>query len=314
MSLDRHIGVLMIIFWLYLLGPFAAALVLGIAIPFLVLRSLPALDRRITVTTLLAGAIPPLVIVTLRILSFWSPELVASYETQRVRAVLPLALGALAVVLLAVPAARSRTSASADLSRRSLGAFLSGWWIAVVAALAALAIGLSVALGVGSGRDFEGRDAALWIDLGTRGGQAGTGTYGWYFSVPALIALAVLLLFAGIAWWFVPRRAWSDDRDRDAAVRRLRCANLGRAAAGALLVHLGDILHWLWSTSTVRSQIYTTEAGTITVTSPFAALGPVFVWSEYLAAGGGLTLWILVALTAVPSRARQAASAPALVP
>jgi hypothetical protein len=53
----------------------------------------------------------------------------------------------------------------------------------------------------------------------------------------------------------------------------------------------------------------TTELGAVSATPPFAALGPTLDWCGALALVSGLTMWIVIALTAIPSPVRQPAAA-----
>lgn len=47
------------------------------------------------------------------------------------------------------------------------------------------------------------------------------------------------------------------------------------------------------------------EVGRVWVGTPFAAIGPELTWTAQAALIAGLTLWMLVALSALPTRVRQ---------
>lgn len=286
----------MFTFILIAVSPIAVAVVVAPLIRFFALRALPPLDARKALFTAIAGGVPALVFVLLRVLGHWFP-LVITLDL-RFRAVLPLALGIIAVLLLMVPSSSQRTRATAQVSRRTVMSFLSPWWIAGAVSLVAIIIALSMAAGVASQPDHEGHYTTYWITLGSM--SMGSGIYGWYYSVPALFVLGALLAAASIAWILIPRSAWSDDLTHDAAVRRLRADNIGRVTCAALLVHLSTVLTSLGGTASLRGSTHTTELGSVFTGTSFAALEPALHASAAIALAVGLTLWIVTALTAVP--------------
>jgi len=302
---------------LIIFGPCAAGLAGALLARFLWLRDVPRLGRVALTTALLAGAVPVIAFILARLLVWWwspSIRIEGAHELGRFTAVLPLALGILAVLLLMGRPPRRQRTTSADLSPRTVRTFLRGPWIAGVLAVAALVLALTIALGVPSRRDSEGRYTQRWEAIGTNGTRAGFDAYGWYYSAPAMITLALLLAVTAIAWWSIPRPAWDGPVERDAALRRLRAANVGRAALGAMLVHLGFVLSQLRGVATTASELLSTQEGTITIPSPLAAMAPVFAWASPAAEAVGLALWILVALSAVPTPARQPSPSPSLAP
>jgi len=302
---------------LMVFGPTAAGLVGALIARILWLRDLPRNDRAVTTMTVLAGAVPVIAFIVLRLISWWSSPPAAAddiYELERFRAVLPLALGSIAVVLLAVRFPRGARSTSADISPRTLRTFLGGWWVAGVLAVGALVLALTIALGVPSRLDGAGRYTQRWETIGTNGARSGFGTYGWYYSVPAMIALVLLLAVTAIAWWSIPRPAWDAPAERDAALRRLRAENVGRTALGAMLVHLGFVLSQLRGAATTAAELLSPHEGTVTIPSPLAAMESIFAWAAPVAEAVGLSLWILIALSAIPTPARQLSTSPSFAP
>ncbi|MDR2320461.1 MAG: hypothetical protein LBE60_02305 [Microbacterium sp.] len=300
---------------LMVFGPAAAGLAGALIARLLWRRALPRHGRAAMMATMLAGAVPVIAFLVVRTVIWWvSPATSVgdAYQLERFRAVLPLALGSLAVLLLAVRLPRGTRAGSAEIAPRTLRAFLSGWWIAGVLAVGALVLALTVALGAPSRPDGAGRYTQRWEAIGTNGARSGFGTYGWYYSVPAMVALALLLVVTAIAWWSVPRPAWDAPVDEDTALRRLRAANIGRAALGALLVHLGFVLSRLHGAASTASELLSPHEGTITIPSPLAAMEPVFAWASPVAETIGLAMWILIALSAVPTPVRQASPSPSL--
>lgn len=288
---------------LMLFAPCVAGLVAAILIRVLWLRDVPRLSRAVTVVTVLAGALPVLALLLMRAYAWLTPVALVrdGYERERLSAMLPLLSGVVAVLLLSLPAPRRARPMSADLAPRSVRTFLQGRWVAGVVVGSALTVGLTVAMGIPSRRDESGRFTQRWVDIGTAGVRSGFGTYGWYYSVPALIALALLLAVAALAWWSIPRPAWDAWPEQDAARRRLRAENIGRVVLGAVIVHLGFVLRHLAGEATTFSQIGTQQAGTVTIPSPLAAMEPVFAWASLLAEALGLALWLIAAFTAIPS-------------
>jgi hypothetical protein len=120
-----------------------------------------------------------------------------------------------------------------------------------------------------------------------------------------LIVMAILLILAAVALALIPRPAWRADAETDAAVRRVRAANVYRITRGVLLVHLSTILVSLAGTASMTGTSLTAELGEISAFTPFAALQPLLQWSGLAALLAGLTLCAVAAFTAVPMRARQ---------
>jgi hypothetical protein len=288
-------------------APIAVAVIVAIGIRLINLPPLPRIGTPASWLTAAAGGIPALAMAALVWFPFVIPPL--GFFDLDVRSMAPLMLGVAAVVLLAIPPKSRHREAVAQISRRTIMSFVSVRWIITALLVAAIIVILSVAAGSASGLDENGRYTTYTISIGTTGTEMGTGIYGWHYSVPALACVVVLLLATAGAWALLPRPAWSDDITHDSAVRRLRAANIGRASCGALLVHLAVVLRSLAGTASLIGSTTTTELGAVSVTPPFAALGPTLDWCGALALVSGLTMWIVIALTAIPSPVRQPAAA-----
>lgn len=283
------------------LGPPAVALLLAISIRFLTLRSAPRLGRRVALLTVAAGAIPT-VIMTAPKLSYWIPSLRQSL-TLSFQTITPLVLGILAVLLLMIPPRADHASATAQLARRSVGSFVTVRWLWTLIALTAVIAAVSITAGAASSADAGGQYTEYSFSVGS-GLRIGTTIYGWHYSLPSFGVLAALLAVTVVAWLTIPLPAWHDDARQDAAARRLRAANIGRMTGGALLVHLAAVLRSLAGTASLRGETPTTELGTVFAGPPFAALEPVLECAGWIALTAGLMMWILTALTAIPSRHR----------
>jgi hypothetical protein len=287
-------------------APIAVAVIVAIGIRLINLPPLPRLGAPASWLAVVAGGVPAVAMAALVWLPFVIPPL-GIFDLD-FRSMAPLLLGVAAVVLLAVPPASRRRGAVAQISRRTIMSFVSPRWIVTALAVTAIITILSVAAGNASKLDDQGRFTTYTISIGTTGTEMGTGIYGWHYSVPALTGVVALLVVTAGAWALIPRPAWSEDPQQDAATRRLRAANIGRAACGALLIHLSVVLRSLGGTASLLGSTTTTELGAVSVTPPFSALGPTLDWCGVLALVAGLTMWIVIALTAIPSPVRQPAA------
>ena len=290
--------------WLVGLGPLLLALLGAVGVRFLTRESSPPLEGRVATATALAGAVPALVVAVLAVLWNWSLIAPASFVVPRVRYLVPLVLGVLAALALMVPGRRPRTRATAEVARRTVTSVLAVRDIVAVAALVVVVIVLSLVAGAASEPDEEGRQLRFTMPAGT-GSTVSTTIYGWYFSLPALAVVAVLLATAVIAWTSVARPPWGDDVASDTAVRRARCANITRVTCGALLVHLSYVLQSLHATVSLSAGVNTTEIGMVFFHTPLAVLAPVLQGAGLLALAGGLMLWLVTSLTALPVGARH---------
>ncbi|MFK3679471.1 hypothetical protein ACI2IP_17250 [Microbacterium sp. NPDC090218] len=292
-------------FLLLVWGPTLLALIIALALRLTLLRGAPRLTARDAVIAAVAGGIPVIV--------FLIPVVGASlglspwlWSDLGVRAATPLALGIFGAVILSIPPARTtQMNASAQLLPRTARTFLRPRQPILLGALAAVAVTLSLAAGAASERDELGQYTLFSITLGTSGASASTGIYGWHYSLPSLALLGVLLVATTVAWLLIPRPAWSDDIDRDTALRRLRAANVTRIACGAVLLHLAVVFNSLRGTA---SMMLSTQAGTIGMVSlgtPFAAMEPALFAAWAIATTAGSALWLLTALSGVPLGARK---------
>ena len=220
--------------------------------------------------------------------------------------VIPLAAGLVALVMVCVPGCRNPSASAADIARRTAFTFLSAGWTVALMAIVVVTIALSLAAGLASVPDQAGRYTMFSVQIGTM--RVGTTIYGWYYSIPAMFLLMMLIgtAWAGLA--LIARPPLGDARDQDAAVRRTRSRNIAALTTGAIAFHLAAILGSLAGTSSLRSGLPTDTAGVISVGSPFAALGSFLNASSIVVTCLGAALCLSVALTAVPrtARARQA--------
>lgn len=294
-----------IMMWMLLWGPFVLAVLVAILLSLPRHRVRAPQPARLRLLSALAGGIPAMTIGLMPAAAFlWRPGIALPLEIQ---ALLPLLLGIASAMVLIAPLPRRRALATADLSPRSVTSFVRRSWPVSMAALTAAIIAITLAAGFASHPDELGHFTKYSVSIGTSGTEIATGIYGWHYSVPSLIAVAVLIVTTVIAWASISRPAWGDDVDVDTALRQLRSAHVGRVTVGALLVHLAVILRSLASTASLQGSAASSDLGTVWVGTPFAAIAPVLTWASHAVLIAGLVLWLLVALSAAPTGARRRA-------
>ena len=217
------------------------------------------------------------------------------------RFTLPLLLGILGLALLAFPVHPRAGRGAAELSPRTPTSFGRRWWFAAPIVLVAFIVMMTVIAGTASSPDpTTGRYTMYFVDIGGQHGM-GSSIYGWFYSVPCLVLLAILLAVAYLDLFLISRPALDHDHLRDVLVRTVRTRNVLAIVSGALLVHLGSILASLAGTASMRSK-FTGAGGTVTSWTTFAALEPVFFGASLVALALGVALWATVLLSAIPAR------------
>ena len=289
----------------YLLAPVLLGLLLGaagaLAPPPRRGRPRARLDPRSAALTLAAAGTASLVMIAVRVgmlpalftgdLWRYPWELHAS-----IRYALPLALGILVVLVLAVPARRP-SSPAASLTPRRWTSFLSPARLAITASVLVLVLAITVTAGLASSVDEEGHHTRYVVELGRSAMEASI--YGWHDSLVPLLLLAALTATTLWAWSAISRPPHPEDLAQDVAARRLRSANVARAATGAMLLHLATVLTSLHGTATASLTVHV-ESGEFFRAGPaFAALAPVLQGGAVLAEILGLGLWVLTSLSAV---------------
>lgn len=295
----------MVMMWVSLWGPLVLAAMVGLAIHLSTRRLIPRQLGVVGVFCAFAGGVPALVIGSLRVahLMPWGP---IGFDLG-IRAALPIALGIGAIALLLIRPSTPRPAATASLAPRTMRTFTSLAWIITLPGLVLAIVALTWAAGAASVSDHEGYRTMYEVTVGTAG-SVGTTIYGWYYSLPSLLLLAALVALTIFAWWWIPRRAWDGDVDRDTAFRRLQASNIGRAACGALLVHLGVVLSSLAATSELGGVFSSDDLGTVRVGASFAAIGALLWWSGEIVRVAGLAMWVIIALTGMPTAERRAST------
>ncbi|HEY4615940.1 MAG TPA: hypothetical protein VIG75_10790 [Citricoccus sp.] len=217
------------------------------------------------------------------------------------RFAIPLLLGILGLTLLAFPVRHRSGRGTAQLSPRTPVSFGRRWWFITPGVLAVLIVAITVLTGSASQPEpTTGRYAVYFVDVGEQYSM-GTSIYGWFYSVPSLILLAILLATAYLDLVLIARPALGPDHDRDGQVRTVRTRNVLAVTSGALLVHLGMVLASLAGTASMRGE-FTGPDGTTPAWTTFAALEPAFSGASLVACALGVGLWATVLLSAVSAR------------
>ncbi|NUL48627.1 hypothetical protein F7P69_25980 [Cellulosimicrobium funkei] len=213
----------------------------------------------------------------------------------------PLLVGILGLVLLAFPARSRAGRGAAELSPRTPISFGRRWWFATPTVVVAFIVLTTVIAGTASSPEpTTGRYAVYFVDIGGQGSM-GTSIYGWFYSVPCLILLALMLAAAYLDLFLISRPALDHNHVKDTRVRTVRTRNVLAVTAGALLVHFGVILQSLAGTASMRGQ-FTAAGGTVTSWTTFAALEPVFLGASFVLLALGVAHWATVPLSAIPAR------------
>ncbi|MCI4659511.1 hypothetical protein [Cryobacterium zhongshanensis] len=216
--------------------------------------------------------------------------------------ILPVSIAAAAILVLVLLPSRSVgagrvLTAEMDLQPRNLGSFGSPWWL-VAWLVFAVALVLTVVLaGLVSSPDDEGRYSILIINLGSASARGDF--LGWFYGVPLLCALGVLMVLTLLALWSIvrPTVAKRAARAVDIQLRRLQTRTVLSLSSGALLVTLG--LAWTSIGFAGRMYIGTTfpGVGDVRVGSPLEAIAMPLWAAGFVVEGLGLALIMLPVFT-----------------
>lgn len=248
----------MLRYYLLTLWPHIGGFVLGLVAALVVRRRmLGAQDKLTRVFAIIGSAIALLVVITPQLLSVFSISTYMQlplifrrdYDSQLFFAV-PFFVGAVTVALMLVAPIPNAQASGADLRPRSILSFTRTGAIATIAALSAVAAALAIAGGRLSTSDEYGHFRMYYIESG--GTTGGVEIYGWFFSVPALITLAVFLSLTFLTLWRISKPRLGSDAEFDTAVRKGRSTIVTTAAIAALVVHLGYVCQHLSGSASLK--------------------------------------------------------------
>ncbi|GEK86620.1 hypothetical protein GCM10007198_06150 [Microbacterium aerolatum] len=165
---------------------------------------------------------------------------------------------------------------------------------------------LSVAAGGASSPDKDGRYRLFAMDSGAA--EIRILIYGWYYSLPSLIALALFAGTALLALSVIARPPLAADTPHDTAVRQERSRNVMGLLIGGLLLHLGAVLSFLGYTGTSSVGVFQGE-DIIPIIAPFSAFGPLLWILGGAASALGFACWFEIVLSNVRRPVRRQVSA-----
>lgn len=210
------------------------------------------------------------------------------FHDRRPHFVTPLVFGIIGAIMLLLPRPRPSAGRSADLTPRAAMTFTRRSWLMPGGIAVILVLISTVLAGLASVPDGDGRYTIYRVDAGI--GSVGSGIYGWHYSIPTLVLLAVLLALVVLGLRRIARPAWRADQSRDAQARRQRVLVLIALTTGAVLLHLGDIWASLAASAELRG-IFPSGQGPVRIGSDFAALAPPLRVGAWLAEASGYLLW-----------------------
>lgn len=292
-----------------------ALLLLTIGVPFLLLliaalfarvsqkRNTVALARGLRIALISGAAIALLVfvigpraywLVALLTQQAWSTNL--GFPDSPFQFALPLVVGSVAVAAtLFAPTPQDVAPVSANLTRRSIFFFSRRSTFIWIATLGALAVLAALIAGPTATQDEYGNSRLIMFDSGS--GTVGTETYGWYFSVPALGALGLLMATAILALRRIAAPPLQLDAERDLSARRVASQLVGFQVIAAILFHLAQILQMFNTVGSVSGSFSTPAPGGATlhqIWSPLAALNPGLLFVSLAASSAAVFVWAFV--------------------
>jgi hypothetical protein len=218
----------------------------------------------------------------------------AILAARQVMLLAPLIFCVVALLFLAIPVHARHAGGSAQLAPRNLLTFASRPWLVTVAAITAVIVLISILAGLASRPDEQGRHVLYNLSR-TGDNAASTTIYGWWFSVPCLMLIAIIIAIALFDLAVISRPSFGTDSEGDAAIRRARSRNVLAVTAGGLILSLGAIMSSLAGTSINRFSTEVANAGAdvsfdVAVTT-FAAMARGLDAAGYLAVVIGFAIW-----------------------
>lgn len=218
-----------------------------------------------------------------------------------VKFAIPLVVGILGALLLSFPIRSRYGKGTAELARRTPVSFARATWFVAPGVVVVLSLLITVLAGAASQPDSTtGRYTMYFVELGGESGM-GTTIYGWFYSVPDLILMGIIIVITAVGLSLIARTGLSEDREGDTRERTVRSRNIIAAGTGALLLHLEPVFQSLAAAASLRAT-FPVQGGAMTFWPTFAALGPVFSAASLLSAALGIAFWATILFSALRSR------------
>lgn len=290
-------------------GPVVAGLLLAVGASFARRRSWVSLPSRVRVVTAVGMALAlamTIIFAVWRASPAWRLDLGAdTFEIVHLLTYLvPLALTCIALIFLIAPMPTPGPQGSAELAPRTLLTFASRLWLRTAISVVIAVVAVSILAGLASSPDDAGRYLIYTVKVSANL-SSGTMIYGWWYSVPCLIAVAIIIVLTVLALVLVSRPALASNRQRDVSIRTTRVRNVLMVMTGGLLLHLGAILSSLYGASTLHTSFDAGQIGTIQLGTSFAAIGPALQIASVTSTILGMSLWWLTLLSVSHAPLRQ---------
>lgn len=290
-------------------GPATVGLLVALVALFLGRRGHVDLPRPVRLRTAIGMAIALALMVGYTAWSVWPTWVAPLGEDaflimQLARHLAPLVLCVVALAFLIAPRPAPGPPGAAALEPRTILTFASRPWLWTVGVAVAVSVVLALLAGFASHADDAGRYVNFEVRL-SASTSAGSTIYGWWFSVPCLLAIALILAITLLALHLISRPAPGADAEGDAAERSARIRSVLRVATGGLLLHIGTVLQSLASAASLRGGFEGGAIGWIEISPSFAALGPALYWSAAIAVVAGFTMWWFTLASVVLVRSRR---------
>ena len=290
-------------------GPALVGLLLALIVWFFGRRAQTSLPTRARVSTALGMVIVLALMIVYWVWSVWpwfypfgSDD--GYLASQFLGFTAPLCLSVVALLFLFPAGRASAPRRSADLAPRTWLTFAPRWLSLVATGVVALVVVVSVSAGLASGPDDDGRYLIFGVEASSST-SGSTTIYGWWFSLPCLVIIAVLLAFALAELAVISRPPLAVDRLSDTQIRTTRVRNVLVVVIGGLLLHLGAILQSLYGTSSLRLGFQSEPAGWVSLGTSFAAIGPALLVASYVTVTVGFAFWFAVALSTIHAPFRR---------
>lgn len=295
--------------FLYRFGPAIAALLIALVASFIRRKShlqLPKPVRRWTFIGMVVALGCMITFTAWSVWPWWIPPLGEDEVLFLLlaRYLVPLILSIAALIWLIVPAPDPGPSGTAALAPRTLMTFTSRARLGTMLCVLAGVVAITFLAGLASDPDENGRHVIYEVQTSSTN-TASTTIYGWWFSTPCLILIAVLVLTALIGTIVISRPALGVDAGIDSAIRAARVRNILMVSTGGLLLHLSAVLQSLSATSSLRTGMAAGPAGLIEFGTSFAAIGPALQVASLISYILGLALWLSTLLSVLPIGMRQ---------
>lgn len=295
---------------LYQFGPAVVALLIALGVSFIHRRShvvLPNTVRRWTSVGMVLTLGLMITFTAWSVFPWWMPPFSEDsfLFLQLAAYIAPLILCVVALIFLIVPMPAPGPNGTAALAPRTLMTFASRRWLGAVAGLTTGVVALSALAGLASSSDESDRHVVYEVQTSSNS-SASTTIYGWWFSTPCLIVVAVIVAIALLGLIVISRPALAADSQRDSATRAARVRHILVVSAGGLLLHVSAVLQSLSATSSLRAGMTAGRAGWVELGTSFAAIGPALQAASFIALILGMAMWWSTLLAVLPIRARQA--------